>query len=87
MTDKTLNKSDIATMREWKQFDRIKGSYSLWHLCDSENNTVCGWIYEPHEYTKIIKSKEMPNFAVCNLCAENKMGDGIMRNSIEFKVR
>ena len=70
---------------KWKQFMRNNGRASLWHLCDDVNETVCGWKYEPHEYTSITESAETPTFAVCASCLCTRGDAGDFRRSEEIK--
>lgn len=39
---------------KWKMFLRNNGRYSLAHLCNDANETVCGWKYGADEYTKTV---------------------------------
>jgi len=65
---------------KWKMFLRTKGSYSLAHLCNDSNETVCGWKYEEEEYTKIRESEDKP-FGSCNQCEKGIRAKGAVRTS------
>ena len=61
-------------------FLRTNGKYSLAHLCNDANKTVCGWKYEEDEYTKIVTSEAKP-FASCNQCEKGILAKGVIRSS------
>lgn len=53
-------------------FLRIGRNWSLAHLCNSNNECVCGWKYELDEFTKIKSSVEKPFFA-CSSCEDGNV--------------
>ena len=60
---------------KWKMFLRTNGRWSIGHLCNKNNECVCGWKYEPYEFTKVKESDEKP-FIACANCEA-----GIVDNS------
>ena len=74
----------IAGPLQWKMFRRNNGRYSLAHLCDADNNTVCGWKYDSSDYTTIYYTDGQNSF-VCEQCRDGQIGAGIARFSVELK--
>ena len=67
------------TKLEWKMFLRKNGRWSIWHLCNKDNECKCGWEYKKNEFTKVKVEKEMPDFAVCNFCVKGISDETIIR--------
>ena len=55
---------------KWKMFLRTNGRWSLAHLCNENNECMCGWKYDASEFTKIKESEDKPHFA-CRDCENN----------------
>ena len=60
---------------KWKMFLRANGRWSIGHLCNTDNECICGWKYKPGECVniKILKEKPLVHCAYCE--------NGIVDNS------